>query len=100
MLSVVVCGRTTEQDRAGSSVPVHYSRVGCDGTESRLVDCSLNGVSGSSLNHNNDVFIVCRPTRVISQSNYSGECRDQQSIQVSMHTHTHTHTHRPSYSWS
>ena len=72
-------------DRAGSSVPVHYSRVVCGGTESRLENCSLNRVSGS-IDHLSDVFIVCRPTFDISMAAYSGEWIFNTALALSLHS--------------
>ena len=78
--------RIPSEDEADSSVSVYYSGVVCDGTESRLENCSLNRVSGT-LSHSNDVFIVCRPTRSVGFTIYSGK-----HVTHKLYSHTHTHT--------
>ena len=42
-----------------SQIPVHYTDVSCDGTETMLSDCTSTVLNG--LSHSHDVYIVCLP---------------------------------------
>ena len=39
--------------------PIHLDQVGCDGTESRLEDCSHDGVGNHDCNHFEDASVIC-----------------------------------------
>ena len=52
------------------SIPIHLSRVECDGSERSILNCSTSSVDLSTVTHLQDAYVVCRPRLV----DYSGKC--------------------------
>ena len=73
-------------DRAEGTIPVHFTVTSCTGSETSLLNCTLNtDVSGfmfpqNTYNHDLDAFVVCRP----KSESYSSE-----STQPSLATTSH-----------
>jgi len=60
----MVCAVVSSVDineRAGSSIPIHYHSVCCLGEERNLTDCPGISEITISCSHNQDAYIVCRP---------------------------------------
>ena len=61
MLCTVV-SRVDFTERPSSSTPIHYRSVRCLGEENRLLDCPGISEITTSCSHNQDAYIVCRPS--------------------------------------
>jgi len=60
----MVCAVVSSVDlneRAGSSISIHYRSVRCLGEERNLTDCPGISEMTTSCSHNQDAYIVCRP---------------------------------------
>ena len=60
-MGIMVNCRLYAGDQLDDSVPVHYSRVVCDGTETVLAECENTLFLTTNFNHSSDVYIVCLP---------------------------------------
>ena len=58
----VVVSRVDFFERPSSSTPIHYRSVRCLGEENRLLDCPGISEITTSCSHNQDAYIVCRPS--------------------------------------
>ena len=59
-------------ERANSSIPIHYRSVRCLGEERNLTDCPGISEITTSCSHNQDAYIVCRPSSFdISRKSHS-----------------------------
>ena len=61
----MVCAVVSSVDfieRPSSSTPIHYRSVRCLGEENRLTDCQDISETTTSCSHNQDAYIVCRPS--------------------------------------
>lgn len=69
--------RLTSSDQRSPSVPVHYERMSCNGTEQFLSDCQSAVLTATPTSSFDDVFIVCLPR----DQTYSGK---QEYVGVAM----------------
>ncbi len=67
MLFLLLCGRISAFDRVTAPHDTHYGSVVCDGSESKITNCSLSVLN--NFGHNKDAYIVCLP----STNDYTGK---------------------------
>jgi len=49
--------------------PIHLSDVGCNGDETRLIDCPNGGIGVHNFySHNEDAGVVCQPSECVNFS--------------------------------
>ena len=76
---LMVCAVVSSVDldeRAASSIPIHYRFVHCLGEERNLTDCPGISEITTTCSHNQDAYIVCRP----------------QTLSISRKSHFHFHS--------